>query len=383
MLAALAGDKPDRVPFVPNIWQWFYVNRERGTLPAALADDACTGPVDALRRMGADVMSKFDGLVLTPSYNQCHSTVEHEGEPFATGPVWQSFVGSQAAPIRRERIETPHGPLTQVWEYAPDAVAPFESEHWWKDFETEYAAVRCWMEDVDWHLDQDLFKAGLKNVGEDGLMLFQLLPTPLKKFHWLAGQANASLFMIDHFDAMRELAEIHEAKSLAALEEAIDLKNIWVFEVPDNLDSLFYSPPLFREFCLPVLQKAARMIHARGKYLFVHACGRLRQLADLLLESEIDCVEGQAHPPIGDWHLNEARNLSPQLIVCGGMTAVEQLWSAPDATARINNHVRQIMESMGTKRRFLYASGCGTSPDTPYENLLSFRNAAWKYGSIS
>ena len=57
--AALAGETADRVPFVPNIWQWFYVNQYNGTLPAAL--DGISDPVEALRAMGADVFSKFDG----------------------------------------------------------------------------------------------------------------------------------------------------------------------------------------------------------------------------------------------------------------------------------------------------------------------------------
>jgi len=33
ILTALAGDRSDRVPFVPNIWQWFHVNRSAGGFP--------------------------------------------------------------------------------------------------------------------------------------------------------------------------------------------------------------------------------------------------------------------------------------------------------------------------------------------------------------
>jgi hypothetical protein len=31
LLATLAGERADRVPFVPNIWQWFHVHRDAGT----------------------------------------------------------------------------------------------------------------------------------------------------------------------------------------------------------------------------------------------------------------------------------------------------------------------------------------------------------------
>jgi uroporphyrinogen-III decarboxylase len=139
---------------------------------------------------------------------------------------------------------------------------------------------------------------------------------------------------------------------------------------------------LFRAFCLPTIQKVAQMVHARGKYLFLHACGQLKALASLFLEAELDCVEGQAPPPMGDWPLHETRALSERLIVCGGMAAPQQELAGPRTREQIDAYVRDLFASMGDKRRFLFGSSCNTSPMTPYENLLAFRDAAWKYGQI-
>ena len=381
ILMTLAGEMPDRVPFVPNIWQWFYVNQERGTLPAVLAQ--AKNPVEALRVLGADVMSKFDGQALKEENHTCRLTVSYTDDASGAKPSWTSFARFDGGNIRKEQLVTPHGSLTHTWQYEPQTGAPFESEHWWKDFDQDYAAIRAWMGDSDWRLDREALRQGLANVGEDGIILFQLLPTPLKKFHWLAGQEQATMFISDHPEEMSELARIYVQKALAALEEVVDLPGVSVFEVPDNLDSLFYSPALFREFCLPMLRQMARMIHAREKYLFIHACGRLKALAPLFLEAELDCVEGQAHPPLGDWRLDEARALGNRLIVCGGMTAQEQEWTGADARQRIDDHVRHIFGSLGDRRRFLFASGCNTSPNTPYENLMHFRDAAQRHGQFA
>ena len=377
ILTTLAGERPDRVPLAPNIWQWFYVNRAAGRLSAELAGAA--DPVEALRRMGADVLSKFDGAVVRERLGDCRRSVSYEGDP-ADCPAWTSFVDFERGPVRRERIETPRGVLTQTWQYVPHAGAPFEAEHWWKEFDRQVVAVRAWMLDRRFDLDREALQRGLTKIGHDGVLLLQLLPTPLKQFHWLAGPSAASIFIADHPEAMHELAEIHRRQALAVVEQVVDLPDVTVFEVPDNLDSTFYSPRLFREFCLPMLREAAEMIHARGKYLFIHACGKLKALAGLILESGLDCVEGQAHPPLGDWHLCEARALSPRLILCGGMTAAEQESNGPDAARRIEDHVRALFAGLGDKRRFLFASGCNTSPRTPWENLVAFRDAAWKFG---
>jgi len=380
ILDTLAGRRVDRVPFVPNVWQWFYVNRRRKSLPAELA--SCREPLDVLRHLGADIFSKFDGKVIRPTLREYKHTVTFEGEFPEAPPEWTSFVDFTGGPVRKETIETPRRMLSHTWVYEEETGAPFEVEHWWKRFERDYAAVRNWIEDTEWTVDREALCRGLARVGDDGVIAFMLPPSPLKKFHWLAGAEQATFFLIDHPGKMRELAWIHTEQSLAVLEEVVDEPEVFVFEVDDNLDSQFYSPPLFRDYCLPVLQKMAAMVHARGKYLFVHACGQLKALAPLILKAGLDCVEGQAHPPIGDWRLDEARALSDRLILCGGMTAVEQQWQGPDVAMRIDAHVHELFSSLGDCRRFLFGSGCSTAPDTPYANLVAFRDAARKYGSF-
>jgi hypothetical protein len=381
ILAALAGEKPDRIPFVPNIWQWFDVNNFNDTLPKEL--QGAQNAVEALKRMEAEVFSKFEGGRPMPAYHTCRHTVDFEGElPFGKklGVNLTSFEGGT---LRRDKIETPFGSLTHTWEYRPESGAPFELEHWWKDFEHDYPAVRHLLADTDWQVDEKTMRAGLDAIGSAGTLIFQLLPSPLKQFHWLAGQVNASLFIIDHAPEMRALATIHEQKALEYLEKVVDLPDVWVFEVADNVDSLFYTPAYFREFCLPMLKKQAQVIHSRGKYLFIHACGHLKILAPLFLEAGLDCLEGQAVPPLGDWPLQEAHALSERMIVCGGMAAPEQELQTADAADRIDSYVRDTFASMGDKRRFLFGSSCNASPRTPYENLLAFRDAAWKYGRLA
>jgi hypothetical protein len=378
ILAALSGERPDRVPFVPNIFQWFYVNKYRGTLPEHLgwAQD----PIDVLHDMGADIYSTHDGQVAKPLYPNCGHTVAFEGE-VPTDKVLTSFTTFDGGTIRKEKIETPFGVLAHTWEYRADSGAPFESEHWWKDF-AEYRAIRYWLEDTEIHLDAELWRQRHARVGDGGIIPVILLPTPLKQFHWLAGQEQATYFMLDHPQEMQELARIHERNLLYFLEVVVDLEDAYVLEISDNVDSLFYSPRLFRDFCLPTLKKAASLVHSRGKYLFLHACGQLRALAPLFLEAGVDCVEGQAPPPMGDWPLHKARALSDRLIVCGGMAAPQQELTGPGTAEQIDGYVRDLFTSMGDKRRFLFGSSCNTSPNTPYTNLLAFRDAAWRYGQL-
>lgn len=379
ILTTLAGELADRVPFVPNIWQWFYVNEFKGTLPASLKP--YKHPVQVLRAMGADIFSKFEGDVRTVSYRDCDYTLETGGDDLGRERVWAGFTWFEKYSLRRERVVTPFGTLVHTWQYERETGAPFEKEHWWKTWD-EYMAVRYLVEHTVTCPDFDALKHGGDLIGDDGTVIVQLLETPLKKFHWLAGQENASYFVIDHRDEMRELARIHEKNCLEYLEQVIDLPDVHVLEVADNVDTQFYPPRWFREFCLPILKKQAEMIHARDKYLFLHACGKLKALVPLFVEGGVDCLEGQAPPPLGDWRLDEPHQVNPDFIVCGGMSAHQQELRDANVSAELDAYVRDTFASMGDKRRFLFGSSCNTSPLTPYENLITFRDAAWRYGTL-
>ncbi len=47
---------PDRVPFAPNIWQWFEYQRRHGLLPEELKE--CESHLDVMRVLGVDVFAR-------------------------------------------------------------------------------------------------------------------------------------------------------------------------------------------------------------------------------------------------------------------------------------------------------------------------------------
>ena len=100
------------MPFVPNIVQWFHVNNFNGSLPDAVKH--CTHPVEVLRTMGADVLSKFEGKVQVPVYRDCEYHVTEEGEDLGRDRIWGSFTWFERRSLRKERVVTPLGTLTHA-----------------------------------------------------------------------------------------------------------------------------------------------------------------------------------------------------------------------------------------------------------------------------
>lgn len=382
ILAAFRGEETDFVPFSPNIYQWFYYHRTNRTLPAEVAD--AQHPFDVLRYLGADILARWDTQLATREvytageFSQEFGGNEASGEPIVTAfnryPAHRSEL--------RQKFVSPYGTLTQTWILSRKACADFVAEFWWKTWE-DYPAVCFMLETCEYVFDAAEFHRWVERVDENGVVMIHITQSPLKTFHWLAGQENASLFMIDHPEEMKALARIHEEKALALLGCIVDNSEAEIFISLDNMDSAFYPPCFYADYCHSFFSRAAEIIHNRGKILVVHACGRNQVLLPLVGRSGVDCLEGITPPPLGDVELGQARKLAglESYTVNGGMEATHQEITE-SAEMRLHDYTHRLFDSMGDKRHFIFASSCNTSPLTPWHNLIYFRDAAREYGRV-
>jgi hypothetical protein len=383
LLTAFHGGTPDTVPFSPNLYYWFYTHLARGTLPPELA--GASHPFDALRALGADILARWDTQHATRDvYRDGDFREEFAGESPRQRPLVTAFnIYSPGKTVRRRRFETPWGALTHTWTLSEDAGADFESEYWWKNW-SQYRAVRFLLESRDYEWNRDLFRSWVERVGSDGLVMVHVTQSPLKTFFWLAGPAAASLFLADHPAEMRELAAIHESKALALLERIVDDPLAEVFISLDNLDSDFYSPRFYRDYCASFFRRAAEIVHSRNKIFVVHACGRNRVLMPLVGSDRIDCLEGLTPPTLGNVTLCDARRMSgyENFVVNGGMDT-PHLELREGAERAIDEYTRTLFAGMPDLRRFIFASSCTTPVVTPWDNLKLFAGAAREHGRLS
>ena len=383
ILAAFRGEPVDRVPFAPNICQWFYYHLINHSLPAEVA--GAEHPFDILRHLGADILARWDTQWATKAvYTAGEYSEEYAGHSGWDKAMVTAFnIYPPHTTERRRTFVTPYGTLSQIWTFTPEAGADFESKYWWTEWE-EYEAIRFMLESKEYVFDAAEFQRWVDRVGDDGVVMMKITESPLKRLHWLAGPQNATKFIIDHPAEMKSLAKIHEEKALKMLERVVDHPEVEIFISNDNLDSMFYPPYYYQKYCRAFFARAAEIIHSRNKFLMVHACGRNKVLLPLVGEAKIDALEGVTPPPMGDVQLGEVRKLTgyKNFTVNGGMSATQQE-IAQDAEAKIHAYTRRLFESMGDKRHFIFASSCNTSPLTPWENLLYFRDAALAYGRLN
>jgi uroporphyrinogen-III decarboxylase len=145
----------------------------------------------------------------------------------------------------------------------------------------------------------------------------------------------------------------------------------------DNVDTPFYAPSLAAEYWSPYVKDAADLMRARGKYVFVHACGKLAGLAPQFAQTRVSGLEGVAHPPLGDWTAAQAQTCHPGFIFLGGFSAHEQEETRSDASVRA--FYREYLAS-AHKERFIFASSCQTAIHTKWERIKLVRDICREWG---
>ena len=82
-------------------------------------------------------------------------------------------------------------------------------------------------------------------------------------------------------------------------------------ECAENFTAETMGPVLFRDYLLPVYERAIPLLHQAGKVVGTHFDGRLAAARDVISESSIDHIESLTEPPEGDMTLAQCRAAWP------------------------------------------------------------------------
>ncbi len=358
---------PDRVPFAPNIWQWFEYQRRHGLLPEELKE--CESHLDVMRVLGVDVFARNLVTDIRTRWFGAHAL-----PAYPRTEVEETEEGGR----RRLTYHTPQGTLSEVLEFQHEGCTLVQLEYLFKDFEPEKAAWLALFEDLQLSFDWESFNQVSRAVGDDGIVIAGEVTSPLKQLHLCARADQTTFLLVDHEVEMMKLMAVYAEKALGLIEEMAS-GGVQVIMSMDNLDSTFYPPPYFERYCSEFYRKAAEICHRHGSYLFSHACGNQRAILPQVVQSGIDGLEGIAFPPLGDIDLWDAKEAGESFIVVGGLSAVEL--EGPVTREAAEQYVEKLFHRMFPLERFVFSMSCNTSIRTRWDTLRSYRDAWLKFGN--
>ncbi len=328
LLAILAGERPDRVPWIPRLSIWHTAATRRGTLPPRF-DGMTLRQVEAEMRMGTPArdgrifVRDQGGDVETRTFEEGDSTVTEYSTP--SGVVSSRHrISAELSDAGIQSLEVEH--IIKTPADLPAALYLYEHGTYRPTYE-EYVTYEA-------------------SIGEDGLPMVQVGDVPLHHFlQKLAGYQNAFYLMAD---------EPTKVEHLLRRMEEVDRDRLWpvLAESPAPLllhglhfDSGLTPPPLFERFITPYYRDLSALLHSQGKKLCTHADNDSRLILQHMREAGFDMAETFTTEPLVRCTLAEARAAwGRDVIIWGGVPSVilEPVYSEAEFEAYMVDVFRTI-----------------------------------------
>lgn len=191
------------------------------------------------------------------------------------------------------------------------------------------------------------------------------------------GPQRALMDLVENPEFARKIMEVGTDISIEK-GKALIRAGVDAIYIGDSYSSAsVISPAYYKEFCIPLYEKATREFHKKGVYVYKHCCGNYTPLLDLVAQESYDGMEGI--DPLCGMNLGYVKaKIGKVKCLMGGMNTMTLLREKPDQVYfQATECLRQGMPEGG----YILDSACAVPCYTPVENMLAFSRAAKEKGN--
>ena len=263
---------------------------------------------------------------------------------------------------------TRYGELREIHTYVPESpYIPFPTEHLIKNF-ADLDLYTSLVEHTEVVPDDARLRQAI--AAYPGAMVSSALcDTPLPEL--MTKLIGTDTFVYMHQEdprRIRRAMEVMQAKHRRQVEVSVQ-SPAELFICYENTNTATFGVRWINEYELPWLNEYADLVHAAGRHLLVHMCGRIQRVVPRIAESRFDGVIDVAPPPTGDCDIPAAvRALGArQKLFGGGIECNTFTLADPEEFAR---RTTALVQSVAGQANFLLGSGDAVPQGTTAANLL-------------
>jgi hypothetical protein len=376
VLAAVRGEDPDRLPWVPRLEFWYRARLRRGDMPAGLRGLSLR---EVTERLGVGHYASVPDFTDTEEeFDMADHALGIFNHPVLAYRVVLEGVERRITHRGQETVieyRTPVGTLRTARIFTDEmldggASIPWTSEHAIKgpaDFDIAaylFSHLRVEPRVDAWERRRDM-------VGDRGVAVAYVIGTACPVHHIMKELMPVEAFFLAQFDYPEKIDRLAEAmepyytsmKRIAAETEAE------VLLLGGNYDDSITHPRWFEKHIFPALQGFAEALHQRGKFLMTHTDGENRRLIPLYLRAGFDIADSLCPAPMTRLTLEEIRaGFEDRITIWGGIPSV---LLCPDSMGvrDFRASIDQLIERYGHARRFVLGVSDMVTADASWDRL--------------
>jgi len=376
LLAAIRFEGPDRVPVSPRMWR--YMLKHDGTQGM----DAYLGYVES---HGLDPLLAVQIVPL--AFVRVSRSAPFQDSDDVRVTTQEEMDGDTR--IVSRRFETPAGVLSDRTRIPPPrkefgiAPDPHVEEHLINS-KDDFPAFKYLVEAWGKRYAVPDIRATIDHIAGRGLLAIGSVSALSDN----AGAAYAmEKMMVDCYenpDFVHELLDVFHTPLMGVLKEGLEKGAEMVYSSAyyESM-SAGWSPKLYREFFLPLIQQQVDLAHSYGVPYHHYDDGKVRETLPMLREVGVDLVSTIPPPPVGDVTPADARELAgTDVCLNGGIDTVNVMWrgTPADVDARVKEAIEQAALPEGG---YILGTSDSITEQTPVENFEAFFAAVRKYGVVA
>ena len=378
ILAALKGEMPDTLPYVPRIDLWYNANLAFDTLPKQH------------RGRTQDEISRAQGWALhkiVPEFLQLDHPDDSLHRALGIYRLKEMVFDYKFAPsidieVKREGdyttviYHTPLGSVSTKTMYSDEMRRSGASITWIEEHvikrPEDYKVVGYLFENITLVPSFERFRAWQKYVGDDGVpgTMIGLACSPMH--HIQKEFLDATDFYFHYNDCQKEMRALADSmghffeQGLSIIADSPAELVLW----GANVDDMITYPEYFEKEITPWIRKASARLGENGKVAVVHCDGENFGLMDLIRDSGMNVAEAICPFPMTKVTIEEYyRRWSDKLTIFGGIPS--NLLLAESATDEdFEAYLDHLFKAIAPGKRFVLGIADTTPPNAVFERLI-------------